>query len=246
MFDKIVLATLCINVLLYMCLYVEFSSLPSLPSTFMVITNSSLSYLCTCLLLFLVLFAIPMAAFVYILSSLKKFIFNHSKNMLYCYTSALYILLISYSLICFFSILNFLIDLAYKSNYYFLVRLSDYTLHTYFPHIFTTGLFLCLITQSSCFIVAFLITEILLTYKFTVMTISFRDFMIKNLKTICIPFLMILANITITMFFENNLYKFSQGQYTRTFGISDRLLEGVLVNSLLMYIYTIFTLYIGQ
>jgi hypothetical protein len=245
MFDKIALVILGTNVLLSMCLYVEFSSLPSLSNTFLVITNNSLSYPCTCLLLVLVLFVIPMIAFVYILSRLKKFIFNHSKNVAHCYTNALHILLISYSLICLFAILSFFKDLAYEKNYYFRVRLSDYTLHTHLPHIFTTNLLLCLVTQSSCFIVAFLVTEILLTYKFAVTTISFWDFMIKNLKTACITFLMILVNVSISVFFENNIYNFSQGQYTRTFRILDRLIEGVLTNSLLMYLYTVFTLHIN-
>lgn len=245
MFNKVLLVTLGIDVFLYMCLYVEFLSLPSLSNTFSVITNNSLSYLCTCLLLFLSLFLIPMIAFVYILSSLKKFIFNHSKNIAQCYTSAVYILLISYSLISLFSIVKFFVDLAYENNYYFRVRLSNYILHTHFPYIFTTNLLLCLITQSSCFIIAFLVTEILLTYKFTVTTITFRDFMIKNLKTICIPLLMILANVSVSVFFENNLYVFSQGQYTRTFGICDRFIQGILINTLLMYVYAIFTLYVN-
>lgn len=242
LFNKIVTFFICLDLFLYSMLYVEFWSLPSLSKTMSVLTNGTLPGYISFSLLFIIILGFPIFSVVFILSNFKKFIFNHSKNSKKSYAAIIAILFISYLFLTFFEILAFLVSLAFKPEFYFAIRCSDSFLHIYDPYFFLTNLIFILISQSSCFILSFLITEVLLTYKISVITMTIRDFINKNLKTVLTIGAIILINTSILVSFQDNLSKFSSGNYSKTLGITDKMVELFLINFLLMYCYSIYTI----
>lgn len=241
-FDKVALFFLAINKILYALLYVEFWSLPSISKTLSILTGELLPSYLSLALIFVSLFVLPTLSSLLVLASFKKFIFNHSKDAKKNYRSIVSIICISYTFLLFFEILGFFINLAFKSLFYFRIRTSNYFLHSYFPYSFMSILLFILIFQSSCFMIGFLITELLIAFKLMIVTITMQKFVLKNIKIIVIVATFVLFNTVLTIFFQRNFMQFSKEEYNKLLGFTDKLVETLKVNFLMMYAYSIYVL----
>lgn len=241
MIKQILLTILSMIGLVYASLYREFTSLPSWKNTFSHLVNAP--YSVSIFITLFILFSQPLIIIILVLSNLKKFVFNHIKNISKCYTRATYLLLISYSLFILLNCISFLVDLAFKDYYYFIVRISFLLPNSHYPHIFTVNLLVNLIIQSSIYSIAFLLTEISLTFKFKVTSIKLSDFLVRNAFCITFTFICFLTNISLLVWIESRYFNFSIDRYYRTFDIIDKIIESTLITAILMYLYTILAIY---
>lgn len=241
MFRQILLAISTMIFLVYISLFREFNSLPSLKTTLGHLL--SIPYTGSLLIIVFILFPLPLVTVVFVLSYLKKFVFNHIKSISKCYNRAVYLLLISYSILTLLNCTSFLFDLAFKEHYYFIVRISYLLSTSHYPHTFTINLLIGLIIQSSVYSMAFLITEIILTFKFKVTSIQFGHFITRNLPSIVFTVMCFFCNIIFLIWLESRFFNFSTDHYYRTFEILDKIIESTLVTAILMYLYTILALY---
>lgn len=227
--------------LLYVSLFREFSSLPALKTTLRHLID--IPYAFSLFLFVFILFPLPLCTVVFCLSHLKKYVFNHIKNISKCFNRAIYLLLISYAFLTILCCTFFLFDLAFKEYYYFIVRMSHFFPNSHYPHMFTVNLLTSLVVQSSVFSVAFLITEIVLTFKFKVTSIKFSQFLYKNIPSITFTLVAFIFNISFLIWLESKYFQFSADYYYRTFNIVDKIIESAFANILAMYLYTILAIY---
>ncbi|ELA42665.1 uncharacterized protein VICG_00417 [Vittaforma corneae ATCC 50505] len=240
---KSILFTLS-SFILFLCvsLFIEISSLPSLKDTLTLIFN--IPYFWSLFLILTLIIPSPMLVVVYILFTFKKFIFNHSKNIFNSFNRALYILAISYCVVSILSILSFIIDLAFKIEYYFIVRMSNAIPDNGYVHIFALNVIMALLGQSTTFSMAFLITEMILTYKFKVVSMTVRNFILKNYRVILAVVGVSLINVSVMCKIEDEYSKrYLANHYPKSFGVADRLAEGSLITIVLMYLYALLTVH---
>lgn len=241
MFKFILLTILSMVSLVVLALLPEFTSLPSLRNTLFHLTN--LPYFSSLFLTSFILFSQPLIIIVVVLSNLKKFVFNHTKNIYKCYVRAFLLLLISYSLFALLNCLSFLVDLAFKEYYYFIVRISYLFPHSHYPHIFSVNMLVILVIQSSIFSMAFLLTEIILTFKFKVTSMKLADFLKRNFFCIAFTVFCFITNISLLIWIESRYFNFSIDKFHRSFDILDKIIESTLITAILMYLYTIMAIY---
>lgn len=240
---KSVLLTLSAFIL-FLCttLFIEISSLPSLKDTLTLIFNVPYSW--SLLFILTLIIPIPMIMVVGILSAFKKFIFNHSKNISSSFNRALYILAISYCIVAILSIISFVMDLAFKIDYYLIVRMSRVIPDNGYVHLFALNVIMALLGQATTFSIAFLITEIILTYKLKVVSMTVRSFIFKNYQVVLVVIGASLINIFVMCKIESEYSRrYMTNQFPKSFGVTDRLAEGSLITIVLMYLYALLTIH---
>lgn len=245
MLRTILLGMLGFIALLTTALIPEIICLPTLRTTLASIMNTP--YLVTLPFIFSLIIISPMITILMVLSAFKKFVFNHSKNILNSFSRAIYTLLVSYSVATILVIVPFIADLAFRDDYYLTVRLSGIIRDNGKVHFFTVNLIMALLGQSAIFSLAFLITEVFLTYRFQVVSTTIKDFILKN--SMVIVAVIGGAFITILM-----MYKIESGYTEKYIGdfyniknyrVTDKLAEGTIVTIVLMYLYALLAIHDG-
>lgn len=240
MLKVIIYFMLGLNCLFYLLLFTEINSLPSFYHTMKALSNYS-HFLTLCLIV-LSLGYLPLMGITLILSNLKKYIFIYSKDLKYSYYNAIKCLTASYLTVSLIEKMYFLIQLAFSPNYYEKMRMSEYYLSDYSVYEPSISVLIALIFQSTSFIAVFLVAELCITYKLSVTTIEISSFLLKNIKLIIAISFIIFYNQLIILYFEDNVYKFSNNMYTRTFGITKSFIEYTCINCFFIYIYSVFSL----
>ncbi|KAM0679858.1 hypothetical protein GINT2_002030 [Glugoides intestinalis] len=175
---------------------------------------------------------------------LKKYIFNHSKDISKAFDRAVHVLLIAYLIIIALNLSAFLFDLAFKGDYYYTVRMSNLLADNAAIHIFTINLILALLAQTTTFLLVFLITEFILTYKHIVVTMTPMSFIKKNYAVVALVFVPCLVNMILMSKIESKFTeKYLEMRYTKNFGVFDKTLEGTLITLLAMYLYALLTIH---
>lgn len=230
-------------IFLYLSMLPEIHSMPTMNETFKHIFSFS-PYISIGLFFTLIIIA-PILIVVLVLSTFKKFVFNHSKSINTSFNNATIAIMFSHLIGIIYVMVSFLIDLAFKSaDYYFQIRFSHLFLDKGAPHTLTINILMTLISQSTIFAIAFLITEIGLTYKYKVISSSFSSFILKNLHLAIAVFLIFVINVKVMNDIETNFQNiFRDRDYSRSFGTFDKLAESILLVIILMYVYSLFVIY---
>lgn len=228
---------------LYLSLMPEIHAMPTVNET--VSHLFSFSPYISIILFFTLIIIVPILIVVFILSTFKKFVFNHSKSVYSSFNNALVTIAISHLLGVALVMISFLIDLAFKpTDYYFQIRFSYLFSDKGAPHTLTINILMTLMAQSTVFMIAFLITEIGLTYKYKVISSSFSNFVLKNIHLAIAVFLIFAVNVKVMNDIEINFEDaFRDRDYSRNFGTFDKLAESVLLVIMLMYGYSLFIIY---
>lgn len=136
-------------------------------------------------------------------------------------------------------------DLAFRGDYYLFIRLSNVLPDNGYIHLFTLNTVMALLGQSTAFSITFLITEIILTYKYKVISTTLRNFILKNYPVILTVLLTAIINIVVMVKIEGTYTSkyLNNNKYSKTFGVTDRLAEGTLITVILMYLYALLTIH---
>lgn len=229
--------------LITVALITEISSLPSLKTTLTSIMN--LPYVVSLSLISSLILISPMLTILIVLSSFKKFVFNHSKNILNSFTRALYTLSISYSAAIILMLIPFAIDLAFREDYYLVVRLSGVYKDNGSVHTFSLNLIMALLGQSAIFSLAFLVTEVLLTYRFQVVSTTIKDFIVRNAFVVMAVTLSALGTILMMYKIECGYEEkyIAEMHQRKGYRVTDNLAEQIIMSIALMYLYALLAIH---
>ena len=211
-FSTIIFCTFAINVFFSLIVYDELMRLPSMSTTMSILLGRNLSFFISIFIISFLLFFLPETIIVIILFSFKKYTFNHTKPIMRSYILINMLLIITYQLVYFIFISEFLVKLAFKRDEFALVYQSKLNLDKVESHMFFFEILNGLVSHVTVFIVMFFTTELIIAYYQSLSTMSFEGFCLKNQKALISTLLMATFYICFITYCTENLIDSQKSQ----------------------------------
>lgn len=229
---------LLLTAFLYALVFKEIVSIPSARDTLTNIFDRSFNTISTYMLITTVYIIVPIIAVTTILAMLKKQMYTENKCIKKSYFTVVSILITTYLLRAFKSIFVFYTKLAISDSFYVLIRISKHYNHT-ISYLIPYDAMCSFLTHVATFIILFTICEMCIAYQSNTSNISVKTFLCKNylVMTVAAAFATFYWTLLIIMERSIGIYKISIGT-TLSMNFT-RFYEGVLINSLCLYLYVI-------
>lgn len=197
------------NIILYSAASYELSLLPPIQDTLSIMADFQMNYLFSHFLLTMLIIVIPIFCVVMILSNFKRFIFDHSKPLVYSYKYIILSYLASLLGMSAWSILDMIISISNRDDLYMIFRTQALLPGLYHAHVYKYRWINGSLLQAIVCIIFCVCSEAFIAYTRFNSQHTWSQFLYRNKHFLCIQLLILAVLFTIFTMFLYNFHIFS-------------------------------------